>query len=334
MTAFWPNGARLALSVVVNVEEGAEMRVSDGDKAPEPVDELGVTLKRPIRVHGNESNYLYGIKAGAPRIMKLLDDHQITATFTAAALALERAPELAAAIAAGGHEVCSHGWRWVHQFHMDEATERDFIEKATRSIEQTTGQRPVGWLSRYLLTENTRRLLLEAGYTYHMDDYSDDQPFWETADGDLDASPKGDAPGFVHVIDDVTLAIPDRPGNRRADGAYNIVASGRIGLLFMIPGMNETLRVNGRASMTTDPALLEQLVAQGKPPVAACRVAIEEVFLHCAKALVRSKLWDSDRHMDRAEFPPLGHMIAEQIGADDRDGAEAMVQDSLRNKLY
>ena len=88
MTAFWPDGARLALSVVVNVEEGAEMRVSDGDKAPEPVDELGVTLKRPIRVHGNESNYLYGIKAGAPRIMKLLDDHQITATFTAAALAL------------------------------------------------------------------------------------------------------------------------------------------------------------------------------------------------------------------------------------------------------
>ena len=183
MTAFWPDGARLALSVVVNVEEGAEMRVSDGDKAPEPVDELGITLKRPIRVHGNESNYLYGIKAGAPRIMKLLDDHQITATFTAAALALERAPELAAAIAAGSHEVCSHGWRWVHQFHMDEATERDFIEKATRSIEQTTGQRPVGWLSRYLLTENTRRLLMEAGYTYHMDDYSDDQPFWETADG-------------------------------------------------------------------------------------------------------------------------------------------------------
>ena len=155
-----------------------------------------------------------------------------------------------------------------------------------------------------------------------------------SADGDLDASPKGDAPGFVHIIDDVTLAIPDRPGNRRADGAYNIVASGRIGLLFMIPGMNETLRVNGRASMTTDPTLLEQLVAQGKQPVAACRVAVEEVFLHCAKALVRSKLWDSDQHMDRAEFPPLGHMIAEQIGADDRDEAEAMVQDSLKNKLY
>lgn len=119
-----------------------------------------------------------------------------------------------------------------------------------------------------------------------------------------------------------------------ADGAYNIVASGRIGLLFMIPGMNETLRVNGRASMTTDPALLEKLVAQGNPPVTAYQVAVEEVFLHCAKALVRSKLWDRDRHMDRAEFPPLGHMIAEQIGVDDRDEAEAMVQDSVKNKLY
>ena len=111
-----------------------------------------------------------------------------------------------------------------------------------------------------------------------------------SANGDLDASPKGDAPGFVHIVDDVTLAIPDRPGNRRVDGAYNIVATGRIGMLFMIPGINETLRVNGRASMTTDSSLLGQLSAHGKPPVAACRVFVDEVFLHCAKALVRSKL--------------------------------------------
>lgn len=183
MTSFWPNDARLALSLVVNVEEGAEMRVSDGDKGPEPVDELGVTLKRPIRVHGNESNYQYGIKAGGPRIIALLADRGLRATFTAAALALERAPALSAQIVAGKHEVCSHGWRWVHQFHMDEETERAFIEKAAVSIEKTTGQRPTGWLSRYLLTENTRRLLLDAGFTYHMDDYSDDQPFWEQVDG-------------------------------------------------------------------------------------------------------------------------------------------------------
>ena len=93
-----------------------------------------------------------------------------------------------------------------------------------------------------------------------------------SANGDLDASPKGDAPGFVHIVDDVTLAIPDRPGNRRVDGAYNIVATGRIGMLFMIPGINETLRVNGRASMTTDCPYWDNCRPRGNRrwPPAAC----------------------------------------------------------------
>ena len=179
----WPGSARLALSIVVNVEEGSELSVAEGDRGPEPVDELGITLKKPIRNFGNESNYQYGIKRGAPRVMDLLERRQLTATFTAAALSLERAPALTERIVAGGHEVCSHGWRWVHQFQMDEAKERDFINKAADWIERTTGTRPVGWLSRYLLTENTRRLLVEAGFGYHMDDYSDDKPFWEQAGG-------------------------------------------------------------------------------------------------------------------------------------------------------
>jgi peptidoglycan/xylan/chitin deacetylase (PgdA/CDA1 family) len=181
--AIWPGGKRLALSLVVNVEEGSELSVADGDRGPEPVDELCVVLKKPVRNYGNESNYLYGIKRGAPRIMALLERHRLTATFTAAALSLERAPDLARRIVDGGHEVCGHGWRWVHQFHMDEAAEREFIAKAVASIERTTGSRPVGWLSRYLLTPNTRRLLIEAGFRYHMDDYSDDQPFWDQVDG-------------------------------------------------------------------------------------------------------------------------------------------------------
>lgn len=179
----WPEDARIALSIVVNVEEGSEMSVAEGDRGPEPVDELGVTLKKAIRNYGNESNYRYGLKAGAPRVMRLLDEYGIRATFTAAALSLERAPELTKAIVAGGHEVCSHGWRWVHQFHMKEDEERAFIAKAVESIARTTGRRPVGWLSRYLLTDNTRRLLAEAGFTYHMDDYSDDLPFWDRAGG-------------------------------------------------------------------------------------------------------------------------------------------------------
>ncbi len=182
----WPNGGRFALSVVVNVEEGAEQNIRDGDKGPEPVDELSAVPKRPMRMHGNESNYQYGIKAGAPRILKLLDDHKIRATWTAAALALERAPDLAKAIAARGDEVCCHGYRWAHQFWMDEVKEREFIRKGAESLARTTGQRPTGWLSRYLHTEVTRRLLVEEGYGYHMDDYSDDFPFWdqvEMADG-------------------------------------------------------------------------------------------------------------------------------------------------------
>ena len=138
--AIWPGGARLALSLVVNVEEGAEANIVDGDSRPEAIDEMGVAIARPIRNPGNESNYQYGIKAGAPRVLKILRDHDVTATFTAAALALERAPELAAQIVADGHEVCAHGWRWVHQFRFDEAAEREFIAKAASSIERTTGR--------------------------------------------------------------------------------------------------------------------------------------------------------------------------------------------------
>ncbi|QMW22918.1 polysaccharide deacetylase family protein [Sandaracinobacteroides saxicola] len=173
----WPNGAKLALSIVVNVEEGSEMTVARGDRGMEPVDELGIHIKSPIRNYGNESNYLYGIKAGAPRIVDLLRRYNVAASWTVAALSLENHPDIAAAIRELGHEPVSHGWRWVHQFKMDEAAERDFIAKATTSIEKTTGTRPYGWLSRYFHTDNTRRLLIEAGYRYHMDDYSGDVPF-------------------------------------------------------------------------------------------------------------------------------------------------------------
>ena len=176
----WPGDHRLALSLVVNVEEGAEMSLRDGDKGPEPVDELGVTLKAPIRNFGNESNYEYGIRAGAPRVFSLLRRHGVRATFTAAAVALERAPAVANGIVEDGHETCAHGWRWVHQFKLGEEGERDFVRKATESIRRTTGLRPHGWLSRYLHTPHLRATLAAEGYMYHMDDYSDDVPRWET----------------------------------------------------------------------------------------------------------------------------------------------------------
>lgn len=179
----WPDGAKLALCVVVNGEEGSEYSIADGDPLPEPVDELGVVMKKPVRMHGNESNYRYGLKEGAGRVTALLDAHHIRATWTAAAQSLERAPELAAKIRARGDETCSHGWRWIHQFRLNEADERAFIRRAAESIEASTGTRPVGWLSRYLHTEHTRRLLQEEGFTYHMDDYSADTPFWDAVPG-------------------------------------------------------------------------------------------------------------------------------------------------------
>lgn len=174
----WPGGAQLALSLVVNVEEGAELNIEDGDRGPEPVDELGISFKKPVRNYGNESNYAYGIHEGAPRVLALLARHGLAATFTAAAQALERAPWLGRAIVEGGHEPCAHGFRWVAQMGMDEEKERDFIRRAATSIERTTGRRPAGWLSRYLHTGATRRLLAEEGFRYHMDDYSRDEPYW------------------------------------------------------------------------------------------------------------------------------------------------------------
>ncbi|HPF27253.1 MAG TPA: polysaccharide deacetylase family protein [Steroidobacteraceae bacterium] len=175
--AGWSNGARLALSLVVNVEEGAEQNIRDGDRGPDPVDELGIVLKTPVRNFGNESNYEYGIREGGPRVLDLLAKYQMRATFTASAMALERAPQLAERIVADGHEVCAHGYRWQAQLGMSIDTEREFIAAAVRSITQTCGQRPVGWLSRYLHTENTRQLLAEAGFRYHMDDFSRDEPW-------------------------------------------------------------------------------------------------------------------------------------------------------------
>ena len=168
----WPNGAKLALSIVVNVEEGAERRIDEGDKRPEPVDELGAVPGKPIRIHGNESNYQYGINRGAPRILKILDKAGINATWTVCGQALQKAPWLAEAITARGDEPCNHGHKWAFTAFMDEDEETAFIKKGTDSIAETCGRRPVGWLSRYLHTDITRRILKEQGYLYHMDDYS------------------------------------------------------------------------------------------------------------------------------------------------------------------
>ena len=113
-------------------------------------------------------------------------------------------------------------------------------------------------------------------------------------DGRIDVSPKGDAPGFVHVVSPGSMLIPERKGNNLAFGPHNILATGRIGLIFVVPGQRETLRVNGAASLNNDPALLEQLSARGKPSLLCTEVRVEECFFHCGKAMIRSRAWNPD----------------------------------------
>jgi PPOX class probable FMN-dependent enzyme len=157
-----------------------------------------------------------------------------------------------------------------------------------------------------------------------------------TADGNggVDASPRGDAPGFVAIRDDTTLIIPDRPGNRRVDSFSNIIHQPGIGLIFFVPGFDETLRVNGTGRLVTDAALLTPLEAQGKVPATGLLVSITEVFFHCGKALIRSKLWDPSRHVARDSFPSLGRIIAEQTAVMSAESAERYVATSYRERLY
>ncbi|MDQ2683908.1 MAG: pyridoxamine 5'-phosphate oxidase family protein, partial [Chloroflexota bacterium] len=126
----------------------------------------------------------------------------------------------------------------------------------------------------------------------------------------LDVSPKGEEPGFIKILDHHTLAFPDRPGNNRIDGLSNIVETGRIGLIFLVPGVRETLRVNGTARITTDPALMDGLLAQGKRPRTVTVIKVEEVFMHCSRALIRSRLWDPEAQIDRSQLPSMGTIMA------------------------
>jgi uncharacterized protein len=157
-----------------------------------------------------------------------------------------------------------------------------------------------------------------------------------TADGDggVDASPRGDAPGFVAMRDDTALIIPDRPGNRRVDSFSNVIRQPGVGLIFFVPGFNETLRVNGTGRVVTDSALLVPFEVQGKVPAAGLLVSITEVFFHCGKALIRSKLWDPSRHIARDSFPSLGRIVADQTAVMTVESAEQFVETSYREKLY
>ncbi|MGH7400654.1 MAG: pyridoxamine 5'-phosphate oxidase family protein [Candidatus Rokuibacteriota bacterium] len=160
-----------------------------------------------------------------------------------------------------------------------------------------------------------------------------------SAAGRCDVSPKGDAPGFVLVLDDTHLVVPDRLGNNRIDGLTNIVENPHVGMIFLIPGREDTLRVNGRASIVRDSEILARLEVQGKRPKVAIGVEVQECFLHCAKALKRSGLWDRERWPDVAGLPSMARMLWDQIEAKPAGLAgvedyERDQQERLRNTLY
>jgi hypothetical protein len=133
------------------------------------------------------------------------------------------------------------------------------------------------------------------------------------ADGHMDASPRGGEPGFVKVLDAQTLLVPDAPGNNRLDTLENIIATGRLGTLFMVPGFDETLRVNGRAVLSNDPADLALCADARRTPALVIRVTVASVYLHCGKSLMRSQLWDASRHADQGQLPSMAEMMRDQI---------------------
>jgi PPOX class probable FMN-dependent enzyme len=156
-----------------------------------------------------------------------------------------------------------------------------------------------------------------------------------SASGKADVSPRGDPPGFVKVLDEKTVLIPDRKGNRRLDTMRNILEQPSVAVIFFVPGIEETLRLNGKASITRDPALLEDMAVQGQAPALGIRIEIDTVFFHCAKALKRSRLWEPETRIERGDFPRYGQIIKDQRNpGGTADEIEDYIQTNYKTEMY
>jgi len=154
-------------------------------------------------------------------------------------------------------------------------------------------------------------------------------------EGNADVTPKGDKPGFAAILDDRTIAIPDRPGNNRLDTLENILRNPSVGLLFLIPGMNETLRVNGDARITVDAGLRERLVVDGKEPQSVVVVTVKAAYMHCAKAFMRSDLWKPERWYDRSTLPTLGQILRDQlVVAESADATDRWLDEEYKQTMW
>ncbi len=159
------------------------------------------------------------------------------------------------------------------------------------------------------------------------------------AAGQCDVSPKGDAPGFVLVLDDTHLVVPDRPGNNRTDGLTNVLDNPHVGIIFLVPGRGDTLRVNGRASIIRDEEILSRLAVQGKLPKVALGVEVEEAYLHCPKAFIRSSLWNPSTWADPQKLPSFAQMLWDQVptkheGATTLEVYASDLEKRVRDTLY
>ena len=181
----WPGDARIAISVVVNYEEGSEYSTLDGDETHEVNNEVPSPVPVSQRDLANESFFEYGSRVGVWRLMSILDDFSISASFFCCALAVERNPEVGREIVRRGHEVVGHGYRWEEYYLMDIESEREAIHRTIESLERTTGVKPVGWYTRYAPSENTRKLVASNGeFIYDSNSYGDDIPYYETVEGE------------------------------------------------------------------------------------------------------------------------------------------------------
>lgn len=171
----------------------------------------------------------------------------------------------------------------------------------------------------------------------HCQDYISKSPFLliSTADqkGFCDVSPRGDKPGFVQILDDKHLVIPERPGNRKIDSMRNILSNARVGLIFIIPGMEETLRVNGKAMLVKDEDLLDSMKVKERKPLLAIGVEVEECFIHCAKAFKRSSLWDANSWIDKESMPSAAKILSDHAKFSNQDVVE-LLEESYTKRLY
>jgi len=280
----WPGDARLALNIAVNYEEGSERSFDNGDGRNEGLGEVARQLDAGARDMATESVYEYGSRAGIFRILRVLDECGAPATMFAAAVALERNPDVAACIGEAGHDVCGHGWRWSEDWTVDRDEERRRIEAAVTSITRTVGRAPTGWYNRWMPSPHTRELIVEhGGFHYDSNAYNDDLPYWTRVGGQ------------PHLVVPYTLTYND---SRYVNNGLSPTAF----VDYCVRGIDELAREGATAPRMMSIGLHARFTGQ-----AARASALREVLDHATK---RGDVWIARREDIAAAFAEQVHAPA------------------------